>query len=148
MKISTRGEYAVRAMLELGLANGEGVSLKEVAQRWHVSLDYLEQIMPALRKAGLVRSKRGAKGGYQLGKPAETITLAEIVETLEGRYEPMECLSNPRSCFASGACAIQEAWRDVQGAVHSVLNNVTLADLIAKQKTKRPQSVARQHYSI
>lgn len=148
MRISTRGEYAVRAMLELGLANGEGVSLKDVAQRWHVSLDYLEQIMPALRKAGLVRSKRGARGGYRLGKPAEQITLAEIVETLEGRYEPMECLSNPRICFASGACAIQEVWRDVQGAVHGVLNNVTLADLVAKQTTKRARLRTRQQYSI
>lgn len=136
LKISTRGEYAVRAMLEFGLHEGEELSLREVARRWRVSPEYLEQIVPPLRRAGLVRSKRGARGGYQLARPARDITLAEIVVATEGPFEPVDCLTEPHMCFASGLCAIQEVWGDVRRVVYETLSQVTLADLVDRQRNK------------
>jgi Rrf2 family transcriptional regulator, cysteine metabolism repressor len=134
MKISTRGEYGVRAMLELGLNEGDELSLRELGSRWHVSQEYLEQIMPLLREAGLVCSRRGAHGGYRLGRPADQITVAEIVETLEGRCKLTDCLTDSNSCFAARSCAIQDVWDDVSVAVHDALSRYTLADLVRKQK--------------
>ena len=145
MRISTRSEYAVRVLLELGMRNGEDVSLNDVAKRWRISLDYLEQLMPPLKKAGLVRSRRGAKGGYSVAKPLDDITVADILEAFDGPVKVMDCLPNDRECWASGACAIREVWRDVKEAVDGVLRGVTLADLVEKQKRKMKRNVAVYH---
>lgn len=145
MRISTRSEYAVRVLLELGMRNGEAVSLNDVARRWRISLDYLEQLMPPLKKAGLVRSRRGAKGGYAVAKPLDDITVADIVEAFDGPVKVMDCLPNDKECWASGACAIQDVWRDVKEAVDGVLRGVTLADLVEKQKSKMKRNAAVYH---
>ncbi len=145
MRISTRSEYAVRVLLELGMRHGEDVSLNDVAKRWRISLDYLEQLMPPLKKAGLVRSRRGAKGGYSVAKPLDDITVADILEVFDGPIKVMDCLPNDRECWASGACAIREVWRDVKEAVEGVLRGVTLADLVEKQKSKMKRNVAVYH---
>ena len=141
MKISTRGEYGLRALLELGMASDKGLSLRDLAQRQHISLDYLEHIVPALKAAGLVRSRRGAQGGYTLARPAEEITVYECLLALEGPFEPMLCVSatlpdETTSCLASGSCAVQEVWAEMKSAVDAVLKNLTLAELIERQQRR------------
>jgi Rrf2 family protein len=145
MRISARSEYAVRVLLELGMRNGEDVSLNDVARRWRISLDYLEQLMPPLKKAGLVRSRRGAKGGYAVAKPLDDITVADILEAFDGPVKVMDCLSNDGECWASSACAIQDVWCEVKQAVDGVLRRVTLADLVEQQKRKTKGNVAVYH---
>ena len=157
MKISTRGEYGLRALMELGMDPSKGLSLRDIAQRQSVSLDYLEQIVPALKNAGLVRAKRGAQGGYQLAKAPEDITVFDALRALEGPFEPMICLSGDESdatnsnCGASGSCAVQEVWREMRDAMENVMKSLTLAELLRRQeeqfgvpiRTYRNREIAR-----
>ena len=162
MKISTRGEYGLRALMELGMEPGKGLSLRDIARRQNISLDYLEQIVPALKSAGLVKAKRGAQGGYQLAKAPEEITMFDAVRALEGPFEPMICLSEDltaastsstknSNCGASGSCAVQEVWRELQEAIEGVLKNLTLAEMLRRQeerygvpiRTYREREIAR-----
>lgn len=137
MRISTRGEYGLRALMELGLKPGTALSLRDIAERQQVSLDYLEQIMPSLKTAGLVKARRGAHGGYLLAKPAEEITAFDALIALEGTFDPMTCTSDDEdACFASGSCAVQEVWTDMKGAVEDVLKKKTLAQMISRQENR------------
>ena len=148
MRISTRGEYGLRALMELGQEPDSALSLRDIAQRQHISLDYLEQIVPALKAAGLVKAKRGAQGGYQLAKSPAEITAYDALVALEGPLDPMMCLSAgvpsaalPASkadkdigCLASGSCAVQEVWREMRDAIETVLKSLTLAELLRRQE--------------
>ena len=149
MRISTRSEYGLRALMELGGDNRRAMSLRDIANRQHISLDYLEQIMPALKTAGLIKATRGAQGGYQLCKPAREITVLEVLAALEGSLDPMACLSSQPlgldtgdtlpagdGCGASGSCAVQEVWREVKTAMETVLRKLTLGDLIERQEAR------------
>lgn len=140
MKISTRGEYGLRLLMELGAATG-GLSLRDAAGKQGISLDYLEQIVPALKAAGLLKAKRGAGGGYQLAKPAGEITIYEALIALEGPLYPMACVSdallqerNLPTCGASGSCAVQEVWREMAQAIENVLRRLTLGELLERQE--------------
>jgi Rrf2 family protein len=139
MLFSTRAEYGVRLMVELGRQDdGAPVALSAVAESEHLPLSYLEHLVAKLRKAGLVESQRGAHGGYRLGKPAEKIDMLEVVEALEGTIAPMECFhSDPEgkvSCSheldGDEACATKFLWTRVQGGVSKALSGTTVADLI------------------
>jgi len=140
MKISTRGEYGLRALMEMGMEPGSAVSLREIAERQNISLDYLEQIMPSLKTAGLIKARRGAHGGYQLTRPAEEITLYDALVALEGSLDPKECLSDDvpeeERCPASGSCAVQEVWIDMRDAMKYALKKKTLAGLIERQRDR------------
>lgn len=140
MKISTRGEYGLRALMELGMEPGRALSLRDIAARQRISLDYLEQIVPALKSAGLVRAKRGAQGGYLLAREAGDITVFDALLALEGPLDPMSCLSTGTSessnCLASNSCAVQEVWREMKDAVEIVLRRITLAEMIERQKQR------------
>lgn len=141
MKISTRGEYGLRALMELGMAPEKGLSLRDIAQRQHISLDYLEQIVPALKNAGLVTARRGAQGGYLLARPAAEITVYDALVALEGPFDPMMCLAptgpdDARSCMASGTCAVQEVWQEMKEAVEAVVKRLTLAEMIDRQRRR------------
>ena len=147
MRISTRGEYGLRALMELGDGDECAMSLRDISMRQHISLDYLEQIMPALKIAELVKARRGAQGGYSLTRPAAEITVYEVLAALEGTFDPMQCLSEgvpqepegspfPDGCGASGSCAVQEVWRQVQNVVEAVLKKITLAQLIERQQNR------------
>jgi len=127
--------------MELGTETTKGLSLRDIALRQRISLDYLEQIVPALKSAGLVKAKRGAQGGYQLAKEPAEITVYDALRALEGPFEPMICLSNDdgettseASCGASGSCAVQEVWRELRDAVENVLRRLTLAELLRRQE--------------
>ncbi len=142
MKISTRGEYGLRALMEMGMDDGAALSLRDIAERQQVSLDYLEQIVPALKNAGLIKSKRGAQGGYFLAKNAADITVYDALVALEGGFEPMICVNEDADaktpatsgCGASGSCAVQEVWQELQSAIEGVLKNLTLAELLRRQE--------------
>lgn len=139
MLFSTRAEYGVRLMVELGRQSGDRpVSLGAVADGENLPLSYLEHLVAKLRKAGLVESQRGAHGGYRLGRPAEQIDMLEVVQALEGAIAPMECFhSDPEgkvSCShetdGDHACATKLLWTRVHGGVSRALSGTTLADLV------------------
>jgi len=139
MLFSTKAEYGVRLMVELGRQPGSApVSLGAVAEAERLPLSYLEHLVAKLRNAGLVSSTRGAHGGYRLAKPAEAITLDEVVEALEGQIAPMECFhETPEGkvlCSHENdgdkACATKLLWTRVQNGVTKALAGTTLAELV------------------
>ena len=142
MKISTKGRYALRLMLDVALnSHGSAVPLRDVAQRQDISDKYLEQIVTQLSRAGLVRSVRGAGGGYLLTRDPAEYTVGEILRTLEGNLAPVSCVDQDDVCRCDRAdrCVTVEGWRDIQSAVAGVVDNLTLADLVARYHEKCPQ---------
>ncbi len=137
MKLSTRGRYGTRALLELALHQGEGpILLRDIARRQEISLPYLEHLITPLIAAGLVLSTRGPRGGVLLAKPAEEIKLSEVVQLLEGPIAPVECVNNPDTCNRSELCAIRDTWSELKKAMIDVLDSTTLQDLAERQRTK------------
>ena len=139
MLFSTKAEYGVRLMVELGRQPGSSpVSLSAVAEAERLPLSYLEHLVAKLRKAGLVSSTRGAHGGYRLAKPAEAITLDEVVEALEGQIAPMECFHETpegkvlcsHESDGDRACATKLLWTRVQSGVTKALAGTTLDELV------------------
>ena len=132
MKISTKGRYALRLMVDLALNNtGEPISLKDIARKENISDKYLEQIISVLNKAGYVRSIRGAQGGYHLAKSPEQITVGMILRATEGDLAPAECVSvDGHACTRSGVCPSHAVFSKVYSAINSVIDGVTLCDLI------------------
>ncbi len=138
IRISTKGRYGVRLMLDLALHYGEGpILLREVAERQRVSEKYLGQLIIPLKTAGLLFSSRGAHGGYLLSKPPEKITLKNIVETLEGTISLVECVQAPEICNLSSECAVRDVWAAVGKEVADYLDSITLADMVKLEKKKR-----------
>lgn len=132
MKISTKGHYGVQAMFDLAQRNGEGpISLKSIAERQNLSEHYLEQLFATLRKAGLVKSVRGAQGGYTLAKEPEEIKVGDIIRVLEGPIAPVECvnLEDPEQCMKSESCVTRSVWAKVRDSIEDVLDSITLADM-------------------
>ncbi len=134
MRVSTRGEYGVRAMFDLALHFGDGpIPLKIIAERQRISESYLEQLMAALRKAGLVISKRGAQGGYELATGPTYITIGEVIRVLEGPITPLDCLDMETKtgpyCGAPDRCVLRNLWKELQDSMKQVLDNTTLEDL-------------------
>ncbi len=146
MRISTKGRYAVRVMLDLALNNsGECIKVKEIAQRQGLSDKYLEQIIAVLNKAGFVKSSRGAQGGYRLAKAPEEYTIGMILRLTEGSLAPVACLdSESDECNRCDTCETMEVWQQLYDAVNSVVDNITIADLVAR----RLQRVATQDCEI
>lgn len=137
MKLSTKGRYATRAILDLAINQGEGpILLKEIAQRQQISLSYLEHLITPLIAGGLIRSTRGAKGGVSLAKPPEEIKLIEVIQLLEGSLAPVECVNNPKLCPRSELCVTRDVWTELKNAMTGVLESTTLQDLVDRQKEK------------
>ena len=137
MKLSTRGRYGVRALLELALQEGKSpVSLKDIAQRQGISLQYLEHLVTPLIAGGLVKSTRGAHGGISLAKSPSEIKLIDILRLLEGSTAPVECVEKPEVCIRSKRCATRDIWCEVNQAVTGILNDTTLQELVDRQKRK------------
>lgn len=134
MWVSTKAQYGLRALVEIGLRQPMAVPLKDVAEIQGISQHYLEQIAAQLRRSGFIRSVRGAKGGYKLGRPMEKITALEVVEALEGSLAPVTCLDNPQSCWQTGNCSTETLWKKVDDAMRGVLLQTTLKDLIEERK--------------
>lgn len=137
MRISTRGRYGARVMLELALKNGQGpVPLRKLAQSQEISAKYLEQIINPLMVAGMVRSVRGARGGYYLNRDPGAINLYEIVSSLEGPLSPVECVEDPNFCDRVGGCSVHLVWNEMEERIKDFLTNLTLEILLQRQKEK------------
>lgn len=137
MKISTRGRYATRAMLDLALRFGESpVLLKDISARQGISLRYLEQIVTPLIAAKLVNSTRGPRGGVSLARPPEKIKLSEVIQVMEGPITPVECVENPGACKRASSCVTRDVWADLARAMYGVLESTTLQDLVEQQEKK------------
>jgi Rrf2 family cysteine metabolism transcriptional repressor len=138
MKISTRGRYATRAMLDLALHYGKApVLLKNISLRQGISLRYLEQIISPLVAAKIVASTRGPKGGVMLARPPRKIKLSEIIQVLEGPITPVECVENPGVCTRAPLCVARDVWTDLAKAMYGVLESTSLQDLVERQEKKR-----------
>lgn len=143
MKLSTRGRYGTRVLLDLALHHGEGpVLLRDIAQRQQISLLYLEHLVTPLIAAGIARSARGVRGGVWLAKPPGEIKLSEVIRLLEGSIAPVECLNNPETCPRSKLCVTRDIWGEMKKAMNGVLESTTLQDLVERQKRKeQPREV-------
>lgn len=133
MKLSTKGRYGVKAMFELArhYSQSEPVSIKTIAENQNISENYLEQLFGLLRKAGLVKSIRGAQGGYILAREPEKITAADILNLLEGPIEISECISDDdMSCSRINYCATRLLWLRISDSVNKIINTTTLQDMI------------------
>lgn len=137
MKISTKGRYALRLMLDLALNNnGVPVRIKDIAARQDISDKYLEQIISGLNKAGYVKSIRGPQGGYQLAKDPARYTVGMILRLTEGSLAPVACLEDEvNDCSRQECCATLELWKRLDTAIKGVVDQVTLADLVEWQNS-------------
>ena len=142
MKISTRGRYALRLMVDIATNEGENefVRIKEISKRQGISEKYLEQIISALKKAGYVKSLRGAQGGYRLSKRPEEYTAGGILRLTEGDMSPVACLEGgEKGCMKAEACITLPLWNMIDKAVSEVIDKVTLEDLINWQNGDIPE---------
>lgn len=146
MKLSTKGQYASRALLDLALHyDGRPVLLKDIAQRQDIPLSYLEHLIAPLVAGGIIRSTRGAKGGLSLAKRPEEIKLGEIIQLLEGSITPVECVTNPEVCPRSPTCVTRDVWGELKKAINGVLESTTLQDLVERQKKKEQSQATMYH---
>ncbi|WP_054873426.1 RrF2 family transcriptional regulator [Oxobacter pfennigii] len=135
MKISTKGRYGLRAMLDLAVNSlGDQVALKSIAQRQGISENYLEQVFSSLRKAGLVKSIKGAQGGYILGKSSSDITIGEILRTLEGSLSIIDDKSKSNTEDKFEYIISSNVWEKVDSCIDDIVNSVKLEDLVIEYK--------------
>lgn len=140
MKLSKRGEYGLRAMIDLASALRDPevrvIQIRDVARRENIPAKFLEQILLTLKNAGLLQSKMGVGGGYYLSRPAEEITLSQIIRVLEGPFTPVSCLNKsnyePCSCPDEQTCGLRMVMSDVYQAMSAILDCTTLADVVAR----------------
>ena len=137
MRISTKIRYGARAMVELASHYGQGpIDLKEIAKKENISIKYLEQVINPLRADGLVKAMRGAKGGYSLAKPPSEICLYDVIETLEGPLNLLDCLGDPKACQRVSSCVTREVWKEVSDAMSKIFYSVTLEELVNRRREK------------
>lgn len=137
MRLSTRGRYGVKAMFELALHHSDTpIALNNIADKQSISVHYLEQLFSTLRKAGLVKSIRGAQGGYLLSKKPQNITVGEIIRTLEGPLAPADCVieDDSKECAKAEYCVTRMIWEKIRDSVNHVVDSITLQDMIDEYK--------------
>lgn len=135
MKISTKGRYALRMMLDLAEHQGDGyIALKDIAKRQNVSKKYLEQIVPILNKADILNTNRGYQGGYRLARTPDQYTVGDILRITEGSISPVACLDkNPVECERAAECATLPVWQGLYKVITDYLDGITLQDILDKQ---------------
>jgi Rrf2 family transcriptional regulator, cysteine metabolism repressor len=134
MRLSTKSRYGARAMLDIAINYEKGpVSVKSIAGRQGISVKYMEQLISLLKVAGLIRSVRGAKGGYTLNKDVHQINLRDIIDALEGSMFPVDCVDSPEICDRAKKCVTYEIWKDIQDRINNMLDSLTLADMVERQ---------------
>lgn len=134
MWVSTKAQYGLRALIEIGRRGGDAVPLKDVSERQGISQHYLEQIASNLRRAGFIKSVRGAHGGYRLARPAAAINAYEVVTAMEGSIAPVSCVEEDHVCSSQSVCGTVDLWHRVDAALRDVLGGTTLADLIQESE--------------
>ncbi len=146
MKLSTRGQYGTRALLELALHYGEGpVPLKDIARSQQISLQYLAHLITPLVAAGIVSSIRGPRGGVSLAKPPEAIRLSEVIQLLEGSIAPVVCVSDPKYCSRSELCVTRDIWGELKNVIAGFLESTSLRDLVERHKKKKQSEAEMYH---
>ena len=146
MRLSTRGRYGVRALLDVALySDGNPVLLKDIAKRQAISVQYLEQLISPVVKAGVLRSIRGARGGVALTKPPEEVKLSQVIQILEGSIAPVKCVDDPKACSRSDFCAIRDVWEEMNRAMLQVLESTTLQDLVERHREKQQPKTTMYH---
>lgn len=138
MKISTKGRYAVRVMLDLALHDtGEYTKVKDIAARQEISEKYLEQIIAILNRAGYVKSIRGAQGGYRIAKDPQEYTVGMILRLTEGSLAPVACLEDgAQECARADICDTLGVWQELYDAINQVVDHITIADLVERHRKR------------
>ena len=138
MKLTTKGRYGLRAVLDIALQSGdEAVALSQIAERQGISLNYLEQLIARLKKSGILNSVRGAQGGYKLSRPAESISVGDILRALEGDLNPVDC---PEFDGVSGACdnadlcVTKYVWKRISDSINSAVDGIMLSELVEESR--------------
>ena len=136
MKLSTKGKYGRRAMIDLAQFSGEeAVSISSISQRQSISESYLEQLFAKLRKAGLVLSIRGAQGGYRLAKPSDTISVGDVLRALEGNLEAVECSAHTdEGCQGADLCVTKYVWQRINESIAKTVDEMMLSQLVEESK--------------
>ncbi|HBR03573.1 MAG TPA: Rrf2 family transcriptional regulator [Ruminiclostridium sp.] len=141
MKISTRGRYALRMMLDLAIHSDEYITIKSIAERQEVSNKYLEQIITVLSRAGFVKSARGPQGGYKLTRPAGEYTVGMILRLIEGSLVPVACMEDaPNQCSRCNTCVTLDVWKRLDEAISGVVDHITLEDLVQRHHQRQSQN--------
>lgn len=144
MRLSTKGRYGLRAMLDIAQSQEDGpVAIHTIAQRQDLSSRYLEQLLIPLKQAGLVKSVRGSQGGYVLGRTADGITVGDVIRVLEGPIAPVDCVNelNPDDCDRADYCVTKKIWSRLRDSIVEVLDSYTLDDLMKEAATMGPQTI-------
>ncbi|MCI0849595.1 MAG: Rrf2 family transcriptional regulator [Chloroflexi bacterium] len=135
MKVSTKGDYGVRALVELAHHYGDGpVQSAEIASRQEVPEPYLDQLLTSLRRAGFIRSVRGRQGGHVLINDPDEVRLSDVMVALEGSLAPIACVDDPEACTRTGGCVQRDVWERVRDATQEILDSVSIGDLAAKER--------------
>lgn len=146
MKISTKGRYGARAMLELALRPVKNpVLIRDISEAQDISEKYLERIFSVLKNSGLVKSRRGKNGGYILALPAAKIKLIQIITALEGPLAPVECVEKPEVCKRVSKCITHDIWKKISDSTKNILSGITLEDMVQAHKIKNKQA-AKMYY--
>lgn len=140
MRVSTKGDYGIRALIELAHHYGDPKPMQsgDIAARQHIPESYLEQLLTLLRRSGFIRSVRGPQGGHALIRNPRELRVAEVIESLEGPIVLSDCLDERSPCAKSGGCAQTDMWAAVKDAVLGVLDNVTIGDLAERDRAAQP----------
>ncbi len=138
MKISTKGRYALRMLIDLAEHQNCGyVALKDIADRQNISKKYLEQIIPIFNKSDILKTTRGSQGGYKLSKSPEKYTVGEILRLTEGSLAPVDCLNqDPNECERSGECPTLPVWQGLNRVINEYLDGITLQDILDQQRER------------
>jgi Rrf2 family transcriptional regulator, cysteine metabolism repressor len=135
LRLSTRGRYGIHAMYDLAVTYESGPQpLKAIAERQSVPEAYLEQLMAPLRREGLIKSVRGAQGGYLLARPPSEITVGQVLRTLEGDLAITECLNEEDACDMADCCPTRKVWKKVRDGLNSIVDGITLQDMLEDPK--------------
>ena len=144
MKLSKRARYGLRALLDILRQEGERpVMLRGISERQGISAKYLEHLLADLRRAGIVRSFRGAGGGFELNRPASEISLLEVVQVLENDFGTTDCVCNPEFCNRARDCAAREVWSRVSEAMWTALEGITIQDLMEPPQDRKGGPITR-----
>ena len=139
MKLSTKGRYGLRALIDLALySDEEAVSIQSISNRQNISDSYLEQLMRKLKKAGLVVSERGAQGGYRLAKPADEISVGDVVRALEGSLEAVSCgAGNNEHCQGEDLCVTRYVWQEINKSIQETVDSIKISQLVEESRKAR-----------
>lgn len=148
MKLSTKGRYGLKAVIDIAMNSEEPVALSSIAQRQSISVSYLEQLIAKLKKAGIVNSIRGAQGGYVLARCAQDISVGEILRALEGDLYPVDCAEIngvEKFCTSSDRCVTKHVWKRITDSINDAVDGIMLSELVEEGKAIQKQKEMEQN---